>query len=84
MRSKQFSKHLFHSFAGRSKTAFLMRQLLLLVTGRSLFLIFGKVKKSLGLRQGLYGGWSNNSTFSSVKYCLVFGLCASLHCLGGG
>ncbi|CAH1960747.1 unnamed protein product [Acanthoscelides obtectus] len=23
MRSKQFSKHLFHSFAGRSKTAFL-------------------------------------------------------------
>ncbi|CAH1967195.1 unnamed protein product [Acanthoscelides obtectus] len=20
---------------------------------------------------GLYGGWSNNSTFSSVKYCLV-------------
>ncbi|CAH1992239.1 unnamed protein product [Acanthoscelides obtectus] len=40
----------------------------------SLFLTFGKVKKSLGLRSGLlvYGGWSNNSTFSSVKYCLVF------------
>ncbi|CAH1982328.1 unnamed protein product [Acanthoscelides obtectus] len=28
--------------------------------------------KSLGLRSGLYGGWTNNSTFSSVKYCLVF------------
>ncbi|CAH2000023.1 unnamed protein product [Acanthoscelides obtectus] len=44
-----------------------MRQLLLLATGtvdpRSLFLIFAKVKKSLGLRSGLYGGWSSNSTF---------------------
>ncbi|CAH1988071.1 unnamed protein product [Acanthoscelides obtectus] len=26
----------------------------------------------LGLRSGLYGGWSNNSTFSFVKYILVF------------
>ncbi|CAH1955834.1 unnamed protein product [Acanthoscelides obtectus] len=30
------------------------------------------IKKSLGLRSGSYGGWSNNSTFSSIKYSLVF------------
>ncbi|CAH1979395.1 unnamed protein product [Acanthoscelides obtectus] len=41
-----------------------MRQLLLLVTGT---FEHAKVKKSLGL----YGGWSNYSKFSSVKYCLV-------------
>ncbi|CAH1971843.1 unnamed protein product [Acanthoscelides obtectus] len=46
-----------------------MRQLLLLVTET---FDHPKVKKSLGLRSGLYGGWSNNSTFSSVKYSLVF------------
>ncbi|CAH1958760.1 unnamed protein product [Acanthoscelides obtectus] len=75
MRSNQFLKHLFHSFAGRSKTAFLNASTASSgdwnLWPRSLFLIFGKVKKSLGLRSGLYGGWSNNSTFSSVKYCLV-------------
>ncbi|CAH1976540.1 unnamed protein product [Acanthoscelides obtectus] len=46
-----------------------MRQLLLLVTRT---FDHAKVKKSLGLRSGLYGGWSSNSTISSVKYCLVF------------
>ncbi|CAH1991579.1 unnamed protein product [Acanthoscelides obtectus] len=46
-----------------------MRQLLLLVTGT---FYHAKVKKSLGLRTGLYGGWSNKSTFSSIKYSLVF------------
>ncbi|CAH1968549.1 unnamed protein product [Acanthoscelides obtectus] len=42
--------------------------------------MLGKVKKSLGLRSG---GWSNNSTFSFVKYCLVFWAVCELHCLGG-
>ncbi|CAH1992631.1 unnamed protein product [Acanthoscelides obtectus] len=46
-----------------------MRQLLLLVTGTFDHAIFEKVKKSLGLRSGLYGGWSNNSTFPSVRNC---------------
>ncbi|CAH2002119.1 unnamed protein product [Acanthoscelides obtectus] len=46
-----------------------MRQLLLLVTGT---FDHAKVKKSLGHRSGQYGGWSNNSTFSSLKYRLVF------------
>ena len=39
---------------------------------RRLFLILGNVKKSLGLRSGLYGGWSRISTFSCFKYSIVW------------